>query len=424
MNDERNARAERLLAEGNYPEAGALFHQLWDETGDPGCASRYVRCLRKAGHARGAVTRAREAREKHPDDLWIQRELVWAYYEAFAKPAERRADLNGLLDAAQGILDLDPEPLPRQLVVFAVIRLAKKKGKWDTVCDWCDRLDPAQLDNSPREINGKVAKSQREEWYFDKVKSLVKLKRWPDAQNLALQAADLYRNEPNFRRWAATARAEQGDLPGGIGEMEQLVLEYRGVWYLLHDLSEMYLRQGNLQAALRFGCRAALTCSDDTVKVSLYHLLSRLDLALGKLDFAAQHAALVGAIRRQKRWSIPAELTRLETEIREALHQINEVWPVDTDDVATLVQFCREQWLGEVYAGLPRKRGTIESLPPDQAHGWIKSDDGERVFVLQKDLPPTARQTGLVVDFALEPSWDRKRQQPSVRAVDLRLASG
>jgi hypothetical protein len=139
---------------------------------------------------------------------------------------------------------------------------------------------------------------------------------------------------------------------------------------------------------------------------------------------AAQHAALVGAIRRREGWSIPAELTRLETDIRDGLHRVNQAWPVDTDDVATLVQFCREQWLVAVYAGLPRKRGTIESLPPDQAHGWIKGADGERVFVLQKDLPPTARQAGIVIDFALEPSWDRKRQQPSVRAVDIRPASG
>ncbi len=39
--------------------------------------------------------------------------------------------------------------------------------------------------------------------------------------------------------------------------------------------------------------------------------------------------------------------------------------------------------------------------------------------MLQKDLSRDVKKVGLVVNAALEPSWDRKRELLTVRAVDV-----
>jgi hypothetical protein len=76
-------------------------------------------------------------------------------------------------------------------------------------------------------------------------------------------------------------------------------------------------------------------------------------------------------------------------------------------------------WRAAAYAGLPRQSGALHAPPGDRSFGWIRGEDGQRIFVLRDDLPSAARTVGSVLEFALEPSFDRKRQQLTVRAVDV-----
>ena len=110
-----------------------------------------------------------------------------------------------------------------------------------------------------------------------------------------------------------------------------------------------------------------------------------------------------------------------QTQFRHALTKAAQGWPEDSDDERTLSRLCQRDWQANAYAGLARKTGVIESLPPGKAHGWIRADDGERVFFLQRDLPDSGTQEGARLNFALAPSWDRKREKLSIRAVDFRV---
>jgi tetratricopeptide (TPR) repeat protein len=424
MSSDRTARAKALLGEGNYAEAGALFHADWDDTGDAGSASRYLYCLRKAGHAAAAVTVGQRALERHPQDLWVRRELIWAWYEARVKRAETLGDLGALQHEAGELLALDPEDLPRRLTVSAVIRLAKKKGQWQTVAEWCDQLDPSRLEDTARTVNGQRAVSFREAWYFARVKAAVELQRWQEAQALADRAAKLYPAEVNFPRWAALALAGQGQADEAARRLEALARREPAAWYLLQDLCELALRQGKPEAALRWGCRVALPEGEERLKVGVYRLLACAGLALGKWSCAALHVVLARAVRQREGWPVPDDLKQLEARVRHVLAEAGEVWPVDTEDVPTLLRLCRAEWEAEQYAGLPRAAGVLETLPDDQGRGWIRGEEGQRILVREADLPSGLRRTGTPLEFILEPAGESTQGEATGRAVAVRPSFG
>jgi hypothetical protein len=317
------------------------------------------------------------------------------------------------------VIALDPEPLPRTLAVNAVIRLAKLREKWDIVCRWCDYLDPDTLDDQPRAVAGRLGKSQRETWYFARVRALLELERCDEALAGALEAAGRYPREINFRRWAALAVAGQGKLAEAIRRLQDIILKDRSEWFLLQDLCQLHLRNGDVEAALRNGCRAALDGPDDKVKVTLYGLLGTIGLRLSRYDFAFRHAVLARAIREQEGWSIPADLKTLEEEVGRRFAEERTASPPIPPTIREQVLACADAWRAAAYAGLPRQSGVLDVPPGDRAFGWVRGEEGQRIFVLRDDLPPTARTVGAAVEFALEPSFDRKREQLTVRAVDV-----
>jgi tetratricopeptide (TPR) repeat protein len=419
MTDDRRERAKTLLAEGNFREAGALYHQLFDETNEAWYASRYLHCLRKAGHPIAAVTVGRQALAQHSQDVWVRRELIWALYDGKIKPCVEAKDLSGLLQAAEELRTLNPEQLPLKLAVKAVIRIAKLRGKWDTVAQWCDYLDPDNLDDQPREIDGRTGNSEREAWHFARVKAAVELERWDEALARASQAADRYPREINFRRWAALTLAGQGKIADAICRLQDIILKERSEWFLLQDLCQLHLRSGELEAAMRNGCRAALDCPDDTMKVTLYGLLGTVGLRLSLYEFAFRHAALARAIRERESWSIPADLRDLDEALRSRFAEERIALPALAAGIREQVIACVQLWRAAAYAGLPRQNGILDSPPEERAFGWIRNDEGQRIFVLRDDLPPVARTAGAAVEFALEPSFDRKRNVMTVKAVDV-----
>jgi len=304
--------------------------------------------------------------------------------------------------------------------IKAVWTVAQKKQEWEIVADWCDRIAPSELSDEAPLIQGRRGKSMRERWYFARVKSLIQLQRWDEARSWAQEATRHYPREVNFPRWAALALAGQGYIEQAIAEMEELTLKRRVDWYVWNDLCGLYLRIGQAEAALRAGCQAALAPGEDKQKVTLYERLGQVGLSLGKLELAARQVALSKAVRQRERWPIRPRLARLEAEIRHALEEAGLNWPVDTDDIGDLAHLCQADWAACVYIGLPRKAGIVEALPQGKPHGWIRTDDGERIFFLQNDLPDAIRYKGARLEFALMPNWDRKYDRRSYRAVDFR----
>ncbi|MEA5576054.1 tetratricopeptide repeat protein [Anabaena sp. UHCC 0451] len=413
--------ANELLKQQQWKEAGTLFRQVWENENNAYAASRYLKCLRKAGYASASIKQGNKALNQFPGNKYIKNELVWAYYDDTIKPEESKENLYQLIESAKIILSLQPDSLAKELTVFAVIKAAKQKEKWDIVLEWCNVLKPEELNDEPTIIDGRRGRSRKEQWFFAKVKSLIELELWKEARVCALAAIKVYPKEMNFYRFSAGALANLGEEEKAILELQDILLKHREEWYIYQDLSDIYLSINQPETALKFACQAALSPGEDKIKVTLYEKICQQSLLLGKLEMSAQHLELSKAIREREGWKVKDTLQQLQTKINQEITNQQLTFTQFEGDITKLNQICRKYWKEILYEDIPRYCGTIESLPPNQAHGWIIDDTGNRVFFLQKDLPKFLRKENQRVSFILQESYDRKRDRKSFKAADFQI---
>ncbi len=419
---ERYRQAEILRKNEQFEEAENAFQALWTELPNPNIGWRWIYCLRKLGNGQAAMQAASLVAEAFPKDVWVQREHAWCIYSQEVKTAQAKKDLGRTTYFAQKMLDMVSDELIRKQAVFAVIDTAKERGKWDIVSQWCDQLDPEQLSSEMNAFGEQKSMSDRERWYYAKVKALVNLKQWPEARQFALKARELFPRKDDFPRWAAQARASEGDVDGGTEEIENLIRRGNTQWYILADLAQMKRQQGKNEEALQIACKAALAFGEDKAKVNLFVLLAELGLALDHVEFAAYHIALTKSIRSREGWPVKEDLMRLERQVNATSVDIGPI--LLSADSRQLFSACQTEWRKYVTARRARHTGRICNLPDGKNFAFIAPDTGgENIHVFLREIPRAAQTLGARVEYSLEPSFDHKKNRESFRAVDVRLAT-
>lgn len=413
--------ATELVKQQQWKEAGTIFRQVWENQNNAYAASRYLYCLRKGGYPSGSIQQGNKAINQFPGNKYIKNELVWSYYDYGIKPEASRENLHQLVESAEKILSLQPDTLPKELTVLTVIKAAKQKEKWDIVLEWCNLIKSEDLSDEPVLVDGRMGKSKKEQWFFAKVKSLIGLELWQEARACALEAIKFYPKEINFYRFSALALANLAEEEKAILELKDILLKHREEWYIYQDLSDIYLRINQPEIALKFACQAALSPGEDTIKVTLYEKICQQSLLLGKLEMSAQHLELCKVIREREGWKAKDTLQQLQAKINQEITNQQLTFTKFEGDITKLNQICRKYWKEILYQEIPRYCGTIESLPPNKANGWIADDTGNRVFFLQRELPKFLRKEKQRVSFILQESYDRKRDKISVKATNFQI---
>jgi len=416
-------KAEELRKAGRFSDAEPLFAELWAQSGDRMVGWRYAFCLRKQGKFDEALETGYEVVERFPEDQWSKNELIWAIYDAKIKPAKEQQDLDLVLATAEEAIQFGASDLALKLIAFAVIDTAKLAGKWDLVANWCDRLDYTSLSAETTQLGDHQMMSDRERWFFARIKAAGELKHWETARTLGLEASQTFPRRKDFSRWAAKALAEQGEVEQAIVELRELLKRGKPEWYLYQDLALCQVKAGDKEGALRNCCEAALAYGDHKTKVNVYALLARLWLERGDLLPAAQAAALARVVREQEGWSIPASLQQLEEEIRREAAESNVSLEEVPNDYRRLEHMLREALQQGVEAGVELCYGVITRLPPEKDFGFLRREDGGGdVYFKRREVPRAYLKEGQRVAFILEPAFDAKKQQETVRAVKIRPA--
>ena len=407
-----------------YQQAAELFDRLWQAGPDDYILSSYIKCLRKVGRLDEAEAIGKDGMNRKPQDQFIRRELGWVIYDKHLKPAKEDSDLDAIIRTAHEIVELHADELLLMRTVLAAIKVAKDQNnvRWRVVLEWADKINPQMLDAQAKEYNGKRVMSDRETFYIGRARALLETNQYQDAFEQAQKALEEFPRSFFLARLDALAHAEAGDLQYAVEKMRELQRHSRCDWYATAELANLEYRLGNNEEAYRLMC-SALNSTRQSAEYKIGYLvnLACIALTLGKMKVASAHVKLARTIRTRNEWSFPSDLLQAESRIYELLEQqdLSQLQLPDSEN--ELARFCQKQWLEGSSNTQERVRGVILSpRNPDDVFTFIKpSQGGEKIFVHARNLPRNYHE-GMSVDFAVKPSFDKKRNRESIEAVDVR----
>ena len=419
-------KAEAFRKAEIFGRAAKFFRSVWDENDDPEAGWRYAHCLRKTGYLEVALGLLQELRKRFPDHEEIADELVWALYQGRLVPAKSEGNTYGVLEAAKEIVDAEAEGTALRLTVFAAIGAAKTKGHWRMISGWCELLDPSELSTQSKKVGQSNIPSDRERWYFAKIKALVNLQEWHLAAVIAGAGCEAFPGNINFLRWKANAYAGLGRTKEGLELLE--TLHPKAPWYVLADMAKYSLELEDVEGAWSFAIEAARAVGQDSAKVNLWELMARVSLALADSEGGLHHAGLMEAVRREQGWPLrPSHIELIDRVLEES--GLSELPSRSSREWKTV---CRSSWGKDPGKSLPSEatptgesgQGKVVGYDPDRSFAFIlPKGGGEQVFVLAQDIPKAARANGARVIYQAIHHFDKRKNRQSLRAVLVQTAS-
>jgi len=357
-----------------------------------------------------------------PADTYTRRELGWILYERLFKPALEKGDLAAAADAANQVLEMNPDGLALVQVVHGMMKLGKEKSSWQTVLDWSARVTPDLLDAKPSTSGDRKSMPKRAIWYIGRSRALYELKRYAEARELAIAGLAEFPEVVFLKRTAALALATSGDLIGGIAEMRSAVTGPGGDWYMKAELAEMLFKAESYAESYRVMCDSVSDRRQGLeYKVRYFAILARIALKLNKPRVAAEHVSLAKAIYDESGWNLSADVAQAEREVRGAYDAAGKAWPDLPAASDQLARLCAEHWRAGATEGVQFYAGTVKDYPEGRFFTYIRRDDGAGdVYAVVADMPAECRRPGSQVEFAIAASFDRKKGRESVRAVHIR----
>lgn len=417
--------ANRLRQEKRYEEALPLYERSWLETGDQYDGAGLLSCLRKLKQYDKAILLADEIVKKFPDFQWGKNEVIWAYIEGKLYKLEDDAH-DRIIEIAGDIMRLKPEGFAAKKVVFRVLKAAKATADWKIVDEWADKLNPEVLSTDPMtDEEGREGWSDQSLWYNYKARALVETDKAEEVIQFIDEVINKFpRQKKFFLRLKAMSLHKLEQLDKAQEIYKSLCDVKRPDWWLLHEYARVLFDRGEKQEALKIMCLAADSHKKLETMVTLFKEIGLLCKVTGQLKEARAHLLLSSLIRAEQGWSIPESLSNTIEELNSVLN--NEKAPAN---IREALNYCRETWNNIL--GVKRdhtsstqrnpKRGLIGKIllgKPEVSFCFIHGSDNESYFCYKSDLPAGIAD-GEAVSFTALPSFDKKKNVESWKAVDI-----
>lgn len=408
--------ATELRKAGKFPEAKIAYESLWPKTKDLYDGAGLLHCLRKLDLDEDAIRLAEELEEKCNTLVWCKNEVIWTYTNSILQKFNDDAKLDEVIPVANKIMNLHPDGLATKLVVFKVLKTAKKDNKWDVINEWVLKIEPVSLSDKPM-INekGKEGWCDQSLWYNYRLNGLFEIEQYNDVISISEEAIKKFSKEKKFfLRLKAKALNKLGN-PESITIYAELCKHPRADWYMIKEYADVRKDNGEPDKAYELMCRAAQQGQKLDMMVSFYHDFGILAKDLKKNEEAYCYLLLSKLVREKNSWKVPSEILNTLDELKLNLN----IESIPTD-IQLIHQRCKSYWGNNNQNEDQVYRGKVQLGPKEKPFCFISVTQNESYFCFKSDLP-TGVEDGDTVSFKRIASFDKKKNTQSWRANNLSI---
>lgn len=428
---DKTKRADQLRKDKSFSEASRLYKEIFHEEKSSYIVRWLINCLRKSGEIDEAKTITEWALKKYPDDTYLRSEASWVYYDGVFKPTSGQDDFNAMVDAAEKTIAIDPEnALLIKLISLQIIKQGKKVNNpnWIVIAKFAEMVDSSTLsEEKTKSSEGKKIMSEKEGWFINASRSYYETNQFKKAVTTAKQGLEVFPKNFFLQRTIALSTSALGDSQKAVEIMRSIVTHPRSDWYVYGELAKMELDVKNYPEAHKWVCKTLNTPQEDKFKVKNFELIAEVLFHLQKPQEAMAFLAFARSIREELGWQIPPTLLALENLFKSEIPDYENLIQNIPSDPKKLTTICRSYWVDENKATntspntSERHRGKVTSFNPERNYAFIEPDDGSNsIIVYSNDLPENCAFSGAKVEYSRIPSFDKKKNRESFKAVNLR----
>lgn len=379
--------------------------------------SKQVTSQRKSGDAEGAVNVAREGLQLLPDFEPLQSALCWALYERDIKSLTEEPTLEELRKGyatCREIRTLLANDLYGDFStwVHAVLRISKdmlahQGGDRSRIVkcarDMLAEVDPDKL--SKTGYQGGPSPFERHALSFTKALNISK--EWSKARQACTAALPLIPKGGDTESWIrhrlGLALLELGE-PSLAAEHISFILSKKPTeWWALRNDGRVKIATGDTQGAIR-AFASALKGGALHMKTQAMIELAHLLRSQGNMADADLHHLVARQIRLDQGWPSTSEIDQ----------------PIKPDQQANSEDKQKLKELWDTLTPEVRECGKIHKVFENGGAGFIQLDNGTSLYFSMAMGTP-APPEGTVISCRIVDSFDKKKQQTSKKAIDVKL---
>lgn len=300
----------------------------------------------------------------------------------------------------------------------------KPSINWIVLNKFCDLVSLDQLDTECKtiEVERKGEKkpmelaSSKEDWYAIKTKALFETQHYEECFTLSKKALESfdkfhYSNDVWFARRIALSKKHLGNSTDALNEL-LLVLRRKKEWFIQSEVAEIYKENGENEKAFKYAIDAINNFGDLEYKVGLLVLIAELLNTMQEKELSFKHYSLSKLLRQQEKWGVPNAISA-------ALSQFS-FEQISIEKLPELKKELKKYW--DSFKSLQINEGTIKTIISDGRAGFIDTDNKKSYFFSSKEFKGKKEllQQGQKVTFNLEDSFDKKKNQPSKIAINIK----
>ena len=339
---------------------------------------------------------------------------AWAIYQVHVK---NFTDGEELFEAVEEIFDIVPQAdlskaktCPIALSTMKVIDELYAEEDYYGLIYWAERVNPDFLASQRGKFHGRVTRSMKER-YFDKVtKAYLECEEYEKCINLSKKALESLKrftnNSDTWYRWRIAKSLKELKRHEEALKYLKEVVEVKNDWYVHKEFVDNYISLQRDDEARNHVCEAILGKGPSNYKVNLYSQIYHL-LKDSEPEIAMRHAELYYLLKIDTQAFMDEEIEDLDIDETQL-------------DQKELEREIHDYWRQFKFKNRQLQYGTVTQFFDDKNYGFITTENDESIFFHKNEFDGDAVFIGQMVSFYTEKSFDKSKNEESIKAVNVK----